>query len=71
MTPLQEIEKVKEEMRQLKEGGQGSMTDEQYEQKQQQLLMKWYRTTGPAKVEAGVKHIEGLLEQGESLPRGS
>ena len=65
--PVQAIEEVKEEMRVLSEGGKGSLTDEQYEQKQQLLLMKWFRVTGPAKVEAGVKHVEGLLEQGEPL----
>lgn len=64
---LQAIEEVKEEIRVLKEGGQGSLTDEQYEQKQQLLLMKWFRVTGPAKVEAGVKHVEGLLDQGKPL----
>ena len=63
--PLQAIEEVKEEIRLLNEGGQGALTNEQYEQKQQLLLMKWFRVTGPAKVEAGVKHVEGLLEQGK------
>ena len=29
--------------------------------------MKWFRVTGPAKVEAGVKHVEGLLDQGKPL----
>ena len=62
---VQAIEEVKEEIRLLNEGGQGALTNEQYEQKQQLLLMKWFRVTGPAKVEAGVKHVEGLLEQGK------
>ena len=66
--PMQAMEDVKEELRKLKEGGQGDLTDEQYEQKQQILLMKWFRTTGPTKLEAGIKHIEGLLEQGK-LPQ--
>lgn len=64
---MQAMEDVKEELRTLKEGGQGDLTEEQYEQKQQILLMKWFRTTGPTKVEAGIKHIEGLLEQGRLL----
>ena len=64
---VQAIEEVKEEIRVLNEGGQGDLTNEQYEQKQQLLLMKWFRVTGPAKVEAGVKHVEGLLEQGETF----
>ena len=63
--PGQAMEDVKEELRALKEGGRGDLTEEQYEQRQQVLLMKWYRTTGPAKLEAGIKHIEGLVEQGE------
>ena len=58
------MEEVKEALRALKEGGRGDLTEEQYEQKQQVLLMKWYRTTGPAKLEAGIRHIEGLIEQG-------
>ena len=62
--PVQAMEEVKESLRALKEGGRGDLTEEQYEQKQQVLLMKWYRTTGPAKLEAGIKHIEGLIEQG-------
>ena len=61
------MEEVKEELRKLTEGGQGELTEEQYQQKQQLLLMKWYRTTGPAKLEAGIKHIEGLIEQGNLL----
>lgn len=65
--PMQAMEDVKEELRSLKEGGQGDLTEEQYEQKQQILLMKWFRTTGPTKLEAGIKHIEGLLEQGRLL----
>jgi hypothetical protein len=62
---MQAIEEVKQELRDLQQAGPGDLTDEQFEQKQQVLLMKWYRVTGPAKLEAGVKHIEGLLEQGE------
>ncbi len=59
------MEDVKEELRALKEGGRGDLTEEQYEQKQQMLLMQWYRTTGPAKLEAGIRHIENLIEQGD------
>lgn len=59
------MEDVKEELRALKEGGRGDLTEEQYEQKQQQLLSKWYRTTGPAKLEAGIRHIDNLIEQGD------
>ena len=65
--PEQAMEDVKEELRALKEGGRGDLTGEQYELRQQVLLMKWYRTTGPAKLEAGIKHIEGLIEQGDLL----
>ena len=56
---------MKEELRALKEGARGDLTEEQYEQKQQMLLMKWYRTTGPAKLEAGIQHIKNLIEQGD------
>ena len=62
---VQAIEEVKQELRELQQAGPGDLTDEQFEQKQQVLLMKWYRVTGPAKLDAGVKHIGGLLEQGE------
>ncbi|CAL5220539.1 g2574 [Coccomyxa viridis] len=64
---LKAMEDVKEELRALKEGGRGDLTEEQYEQKQQQLLSKWYRTTGPAKLEAGIRHIDNLIEQGRKL----